>query len=124
MSKSTLGFLDLPKITQYFPNHLMDKTLLEISQNIKLADPNFYYPSEIDALLGAEIFYRLLYIGQIWLPKSVVLQKTQLGWIISERVITNKQRSIVCQLSTDSLQMQISKFWEIEEKKSSSAHVD
>ncbi|KMQ89917.1 pao retrotransposon peptidase [Lasius niger] len=52
---------------------------LKIPNNIRLADPQFHVPAEIDMLIGAEIFWQLLCIGQVYLHKDQpMLQKTQL----------------------------------------------
>ncbi|KAF2901125.1 hypothetical protein ILUMI_05061 [Ignelater luminosus] len=56
---------------------------LEIPKGLKLADQYFYNPTTIDILLGAEIFWELLSVGQVRLGSyKPVSQKTKLGWVI------------------------------------------
>ncbi|KAH9638600.1 hypothetical protein HF086_003845 [Spodoptera exigua] len=46
----------IPQITSNLPNSKVDVSTLNIPNNITLADPTFYNPSQIDLLLGADIF--------------------------------------------------------------------
>ncbi|CAH2017105.1 unnamed protein product [Acanthoscelides obtectus] len=70
-------------------------------------------------LLGAEIFYNLLCIGQIRLGKNLpILQKTVLGWVLSGPIPVHngnfKQTS--CNLTTSQeIHNLLTKFWEVEE---------
>ena len=85
-----------------------------------LADSEFHKPSEIDMLLGSNLFYKLLCIGQIRLNNSdVMLQKTRLGWIVTGNAqihrnnIAQQSKTNRCLVtSTDQL---MKTFWEIEE---------
>ncbi|XP_050555834.1 uncharacterized protein LOC126911643 [Spodoptera frugiperda] len=115
----------LPKITFCLPNSRLDFNSFQIPQNVKLADPDYYVPSEIDILIGADVFWDLLQVGLIRLPTGPYLQNTRLGWVISGTVLgkkvlsTNNQTSsnnniIYCSLST-SLEGQLKRFWELEE---------
>lgn len=66
----------LPTITQRVPNVKLDKRRLDIPQNVKLADPQFHIPSEIELLIGAKRFWELICVGQIKLGKGEpLLQK-------------------------------------------------
>lgn len=59
----------------------------EIPQNIKLADPNFNVSFDIDILIGAELFWSILCVGQIRpFSNHPIWQKTKLGWILSGRL--------------------------------------
>lgn len=87
---------------------------------MRLADPEFHKPREVDALLGNKLFYSLLLVGQIKLCSAeVILQNTQLGWIVTGS--TNWQRGFAhskisrsfCIVS--SLERSINKFLEVEE---------
>jgi len=58
-----------------------------LPRNLELADPSFYKLAEIDILLGAEIFWDLLCVGQVQSSsKHPTLQKTRLGWILAGRI--------------------------------------
>lgn len=74
-------FLIIPQISRAMPSMAIDLAHLEIPKNIVLADPEFFKPSAVDALIGVDLFYKLLSIGQISLKNQpdAVLQKTQLG---------------------------------------------
>ncbi|XP_071580899.1 uncharacterized protein [Temnothorax nylanderi] len=113
-----LSFLVVPRITETLPAQTINRCDLNLPRNITLADPEFCTPSEIDALIGAELFYHLLCVGQIRLGNSaLILQKTRLGWIASG-VIHDKgpaSKRIACNLVVDSLDAQVAKFWELEE---------
>lgn len=55
----------LKSISTTQPAHSMGISNWKISKNIKLADLEFYRPAKVDILLGAELFYELLCVGQI-----------------------------------------------------------
>lgn len=74
----TSNFLIVPQITEDLPQ--MQISPLKIPPGIKLADPEFGTPGSIDMLIGANIFWDLLQMGQIKLnDKGPILQKTCLG---------------------------------------------
>ena len=94
---------------------------MHIPQHIILADPEFHKPAEVDALIGVQLFYRLLCVGQIDLQGyGIVLQKTQLGWIIVGDVCEkySKTKVTTCHLSVNPLNIpsdELTRFWEIEQ---------
>ncbi|XP_076392692.1 uncharacterized protein LOC105661897 [Megachile rotundata] len=113
---SNLFFYTIPQISSCLPSQRIDHSHFEIPRNIPLADPNYQIPAKIDVLLGAEVFYKLLCVGQIHLASSsLTLQKTVLGWIISGSIKSVPVRNAKCLVSTLSIDEQLSKFWEIEE---------
>lgn len=88
-----------------------------IPKEIQLADPYIYESRDVDILIGADRFWDLLKSKIIRLPAGPVLYDTHLGWIISGQVnLRNTIRgdSIHCNL-TQSLEMQLRRFWELEE---------
>lgn len=114
------SFLVINQITECMPRIKINKRQLDIPSNITLADPSYGIPGKIDVLLGASIFWELLYNRQIQRMKnSPVFQETLLGWIISGPVYANnmKQReeSYCGILINNTLQQQLERFWEIEE---------
>jgi len=65
---------------------------LEVPSNIRLADPEFSVPREIDLLIGAEKFWDLICVGQIKLGRNKpTLQKSTLGWIIAGTIGHRKE---------------------------------
>ncbi|XP_033214067.1 uncharacterized protein LOC117171123 [Belonocnema kinseyi] len=97
---------------------------IQLPKNITLADPEFHKPSDIDILIGVKLFYKLLCVGQIKLKKhaEVVLQKTQLGWIVAGEINGPfPTKEVQCHLAINStpLDSSLTKFWEVEEIPSS-----
>lgn len=113
-----LSFLVVSQITDILPAQLINRHELNLPGNITLADPDFCNPSEIDALIGAELFYQLLCVGQIKIRNtSLIIQKTRLGWIVSGALKCRQLEPThtACNIVIDSLNSQLTKFWEIEE---------
>ncbi|XP_076763724.1 uncharacterized protein LOC143431095 [Xylocopa sonorina] len=114
-----LDFLVLNRITRAMPSIPVDRTKFEIPRNIILADPEFYKSSEVDLLIGVKLFYKLLCVGQITLKNlsDVVLQKTQLGWIVAGEINGSSLQTRLqcfCTSSTPS-DANLTRFWELEE---------
>jgi len=92
-----------------------------LPRNIKLADPEFNILSSIDILIGAEVFLKLLCVGQIRASSEhPTLQKTQFGWILAGRLndlpmTTYNVRSFHATLTNNQLHDQLSKFWDVED---------
>jgi len=84
----------LPKITQKLPQKFIRTSHFRFPSNIQLADPNFNNPSDIDILVGAEVFWQLICIGQIKGCKDhPTLQKTKFGWILSGRIADSQKEN-------------------------------
>lgn len=80
---SKVTFIALPLITGLLPSRQVNRSKVAVPKNIKLADPSFYKSRKIEALHGSSLFFKLLSVGQIELhDSSIILQKTQLGWIV------------------------------------------
>ncbi|XP_018373217.1 PREDICTED: uncharacterized protein LOC108767715 [Trachymyrmex cornetzi] len=110
----------LPNITKRLPEAGFNVARLNIPSNIKLADPQFNIPNEID--IGADRIWELICVSQIRLGNKLpVLQKTLLGWIVAGPLgITGlEQRTQTqCNLSKiEQLNDTMHKFWEIERYK-------
>ena len=72
-----LTFLVIPSITDNLPIVNVNLNNFRLPSTIGLADPNFNKSASVDMLIGAEIFYDLLCIGQIKYSSQVpMLQKT------------------------------------------------
>ncbi|KAF2890663.1 hypothetical protein ILUMI_15510 [Ignelater luminosus] len=99
------------------PNFKVNTNNLEIPKGLKLADPYFYNPTTIDILLGAEIFWELLSVGQVRLGShKPILQKTKLGWVIGgpvERAFNGEPTTSLV-ASVSNLELTLTKFWELE----------
>ncbi|CAK9798625.1 hypothetical protein ANTPLA_LOCUS1703 [Anthophora plagiata] len=83
-----------------------------------MADPQFHKPARIDMLLGTGTALSCLSVGQIDLsPRNgpdLILQKTQLGWIIGGSVPTVASRTIR-RAFVANINFDLRRFWEVEE---------
>ncbi|XP_052738240.1 uncharacterized protein LOC128198203 [Bicyclus anynana] len=114
--------LVLPRITASMPPCQLDISKICIPNNIKLADPNFHHPSDIDILIGVDKFWEFHNKGFIKLSTGPYLHETKLGWVISGPIHTSTNLRINNQVScnlTSSLDSQLKRFWELEEIPSS-----
>ncbi|XP_075151043.1 uncharacterized protein LOC142225150 [Haematobia irritans] len=116
-------FYVMKTITCPQPRNHISVDNLGIPSNIELADPQFNKPQRIDILVGAQIFFDLLCIGQIKLGTELpILQKTLLGWIVSGRYgIERKVMALSFCVSTTNeenllqeLSERVQRFWELE----------
>lgn len=110
----------LPTITEYQPTlKVKDINHWTIPKNIHLADPHFFEQQPIDILIGAEIYYDLLSVGQIKLGNNFpTLQNSVLGWIVSGKCDIFHQQNPVCHLVSEGdipLNSQIERFWNVED---------
>ncbi|XP_043485893.1 uncharacterized protein LOC122513554 [Polistes fuscatus] len=120
-----LKFLLLPNITRTLPSHQVLSEDLVIPSNIQLADPDFSKPSEIDAIIGMEIFCSLWHAGQIvQLNESLAVQNTRLGWIIVTNGNMPVSQTVKCHTAMVKLHDQLEKFWRVEQtpEKSGRSH--
>ncbi|XP_076182738.1 uncharacterized protein LOC143154660 [Ptiloglossa arizonensis] len=115
--QADINCLIIPRITEKLPSRVIGRTAIKIPGNITLADPNFNTPSEIEGLIGAEWFLRLLCVGQISLENgAVTLQKTKFGWVLGGKLWGSVAAgSSRCNLTREALQQQMGKIWELKE---------
>lgn len=86
--KTELDCLVLPHITERLSQVKINKKLLSLPADHKLADPTLDRPEKIDILIGAGLFWYLLCISQIKTAKGhSTWQKIQLDWIIGHELI-------------------------------------
>lgn len=116
----TKCFFLIDEISGNIPAVNIDVSKLTIPPHINLADPTFYKPSNVEMLIGSDMFWEILSVGQISLGNnSPILQKTKFGWIISGP-LSSKSNSISCHFSQNvqgdsDLQKCLLRFWEVEE---------
>ncbi|KAF5302055.1 hypothetical protein FQR65_LT19138 [Abscondita terminalis] len=115
-----VDFYVLKDITTRLPADNLDASVIHIPKNVSLADPTFFKPRRIDALLGAEIFYKLLSVGQIQTNQpGVILQKSLFGWLVTGKLNTSLREPVKCNVLTlQGLNNSIKKFWELEQNAS------
>ncbi|XP_050500987.1 uncharacterized protein LOC126880951 [Diabrotica virgifera virgifera] len=115
--QKTISCLVVAKICGLIPSQNLNISQLDIPPHLPLADAGFGFSGKVDMLLGAEMFYSLLCVGQIKLSEfQPVLQKTLLGWILAGPM-QNPQtyNSTMCNLNVVDIQNQLEKFWAVEE---------
>ncbi|KAJ8963827.1 hypothetical protein NQ317_003836 [Molorchus minor] len=98
-------------------------------------DPDFSEPSEIHLLIGAELFWQILCIGQFSCGENLpIAQKTHFGWVISGPIFSpqgySKRHTTTCCCITEtrseentSLRNQLASFWEVEELNNSTTEI-
>uniref|UniRef100_A0A182R2X9 Peptidase A2 domain-containing protein n=1 Tax=Anopheles funestus TaxID=62324 RepID=A0A182R2X9_ANOFN len=80
-----LHFMVLPKLFPRLPSVSVIVNEWNIANNIKLADPQFNVSSEIDLMLGAEIFFKpnIRRTYNIGVKFTNLPINTHLGWVVS-----------------------------------------
>ncbi|XP_070526964.1 uncharacterized protein [Cardiocondyla obscurior] len=118
--------LVVPKITNFLPSTTVGASVLTIPEHIQLADPHFKEPGKIDALIGGELFMKLLETRNIDLGDDLpVFQNTKFGWVVSGPVPSHAAvravesrvvNTYMCLATTNaSLEKTLQEFWRIEE---------
>lgn len=126
---TTSGYTDklealiLPEFSHLHPSSRLDSEKLKIPKNLPLADPTFDTPQRVDAIIGVGLAYKLMMIGQIQLSDAVIMQKTQLGWILAGEVSASQKSStskfslltgIDVHERDDNLEKLLRRFWELD----------
>lgn len=112
-----LTCLVVPSITGTVPSNEIELSKLNLPLNIELADPAFYQPSEIDILIGADVFWDIIGTQQIKLGQDKpTLQDSKLGWLVSGPVgkATSKNK-VMCNFTQLDIHESLKRFWEVEE---------
>lgn len=117
---ASISCLVLTKITEKLPTVSVNKNAINIPANLSLADPNFNMSSEVDMLLGSDVFWSVIRDGKRHLGKNMpVLQNTQLGWVIAGNFsVGTRENSSLSHLlidSEESVDKLVQRFWQIEE---------
>lgn len=113
----TIDCLILPQITKALPSSFINIDHIPLPMGISLADPSFNVPSEIDILVGAEVFWSVLCNNSIDLGKNQPkLYETKLGWLMSGYVPRLKSSSspAVCNFVNEETNPDLTPFWELD----------
>lgn len=118
-----IEFLVVSKITDLIPSSYLDVSNIELPKGIQLADPEFFKPSRIDIIIGAQFFYDLINEEQIYLNNGkLTLRKSVFGYIVAGTLnrLEAGDKKVFCGLVTDqenteNLNTLMKRFWEIEE---------
>ncbi|XP_071874181.1 uncharacterized protein [Bombus fervidus] len=115
---STMRFLVIPTISPAIPDQSIDRSLIKIPRNLRLADPEFHKSRPIEVLLSAGPTLASLCIGQIKLGQAnhseLCLQKTRFGWVIGGSP-TAQVATCSFHANTTDLQVDLARFWELDE---------
>ena len=118
----------LPSITSDVPCREVNLSTLNIPSHIRLADPSFYKPADVDILIGADVFWDLLGSQRIKLGTGKpILCETRLGWIVSGPISRNYvallSSNIKCNFTKinycsdefDKIRSDLTRFWQLDE---------
>ncbi|XP_066597118.1 uncharacterized protein [Prorops nasuta] len=115
--QKTLTCLVVKNISSLIPSSPFPRNTVSIPQTIRLADPQFDLPQEIDMLIGSGTTLSMLLAGKKKVKTEhfeVVLQNTQAGWVVAtEATMTTRTKHSTHNISV--LTNHIVKFWEIED---------
>ncbi|XP_037816477.1 uncharacterized protein LOC119606893 [Lucilia sericata] len=110
--------LVVTRVTGNVPTHTFKPPKNIDLPNLNYADPKFYESSEIDLLLGGDLYPLILRDGvQYGIFESLVAQETIFGWIVTGPTPSNDSSrfSITNYMTKVSIDDQLKKFWELEE---------
>ncbi|XP_066603396.1 uncharacterized protein [Prorops nasuta] len=115
--QKTLTCLVVKNISSLIPSSPFPRNTVSIPQTIRLADPQFDLPQEIDMLIGSGTTLSMLLAGKKRVKTEhfeVILQNTQAGWVVAtEATMTTRTKHSTHNISV--LTNHIVKFWEIED---------
>lgn len=108
----------MPKITSKVPSSFINNSNWNHIKDIKLADPKFNIPGEIDMLIGVELFFDFLKTGyRRGDQNQPAAQNTVFGWIIGGNC-DKEQTNIVAHVNADISEIDVDRslrlFWEVE----------
>lgn len=110
--------LILENITKRIPSNPVDTSKLSLPSKLQLADPKFHEPSDIDILIGADIYGSIFLDGIKQSQNGITARRTIFGWVLSGPIIEatkslrfNTSSSLCSHLN---LEQTLKKFWEIE----------
>ena len=122
--KIEVAAIVVPRVTCDLPLHpVTPDSSWDHLTGITLADPDFGRPGKVDLLLGVEVFADVMLHGRRHGPPgSPIAFETRFGWVLAGTVgdcISAHHVAVhhVCTLTGDDI---LKKFWELEEKPTSS----
>ncbi|XP_055526955.1 uncharacterized protein LOC129719586 [Wyeomyia smithii] len=104
-----------PKISGRIPTV---KKNWELPQGLKLADPSFHEPSQIDLLIGMDWFYDIMKPGFLKLNDDLSsLHDSQLGWLVGGKLHERSYSDLAMNsyaVSVDPMEELMQKLWGVE----------
>ncbi|KYM82413.1 hypothetical protein ALC53_07201 [Atta colombica] len=107
----------IDQVTDKIPAVSSGRNKFNFPRNIRLIDTRFHTSSDIDLLIGAELFWNLICVGQVKSSdKHPTLQKTRLGWILAGRLgstisTASKVHSFHASVTNAELHEHVSRAW-------------
>lgn len=117
---ATINALVLPIISKPLQNLTININTQCHIHGLKLADPSFSQPNEIDLLLGADIYGQLMLDGiRRGSYHKPTAQNTVLGWVLLGPINQYEPINNICSKQWNvfscTVEQQLQKFWELEE---------
>ncbi|KAG5339159.1 PIF1 helicase, partial [Acromyrmex charruanus] len=108
------------QVTDKIPAVSSGRDKFDLPRNIRLADPRFHISSDIDLLIGAELFWNLICVSQIRSSEHPTLQKTRLGWILAGRLgstipTASRVHSFHASVTNAELHEHVSRAWQMDD---------
>ncbi|GBO34381.1 hypothetical protein AVEN_174602-1 [Araneus ventricosus] len=110
-------FYVVPSITNLTPSTRLNVDISKLPEGINLADPNFWKPNKIDALIGADLLFEMLKPNKFHLMNSsIILQETIFGYIVGGKYEISSSNEQFCGLLLESedINKTMQNFWNIE----------
>lgn len=112
-------FLIVKTITETLPNRRISRAECKHLNGLTLADPTYWKPGKIDALLGVQLYAKILQDGiRRGIKTAPVAVNTRFGWILmgsTRKQKTNNVKAFTVTTVDCELDKQLKRFWEIEE---------
>ena len=89
-----------------------------------MADPEYYKPSKVHILLGADICEQLMLSGKLEERDKLFLRETLFGWVLIGRVNSTVQKAPIqsYHVTSQDIHFDFKKFWKLEELPEASKH--
>ncbi|XP_062712504.1 uncharacterized protein LOC134289861 [Aedes albopictus] len=109
----------LAKLARNLPEQQINLNHMKCLETLKLADPDFDKPGEIDVILGADVFLSILTVGKVKDENGFpVAINSTLGWIVAGRIgatVGLRSHPAIVSLHTElNVDHLLRQFWECE----------
>lgn len=118
-AKEYINAYVVKKISNGMPHQEIDIEKWPHIKRLKLADKGFHIPSDIDMLLGAEFYSKIVKSGLIKRNKAPTAQNTTFGWIMFGFSGDTTTRCVVSIAAVDADQIleSMQRLWQLEQVK-------
>ena len=107
--------LILKKLTNNLPSMSFASIDPYELEGLCLADPTFNNSSQVNLLIGADLYPSIIRNGVKHIANSLLAQKTVFGWILSGPIPHTVQAYTTRIVDNESLDKSVKRFWELEE---------